>query len=154
MLERWWSLTETLASILNGKGSDIWSVAPDATVYDAIALMAEHRVGALLVLSEGRLVGIVSERDYARKVILQGRSSKDTPVHEIMTRDLITVTPDHTVDQCMKIMTQHHIRHLPILACDLVVGIVSIGDLVNAIISAQAHTIHQLHTYISGTYPS
>lgn len=147
-------MTETIASILNSKGSAIWSVVPDASVYDAIAVMAEHSVGALLVLSEGRLVGIVSERDYARKVILQGRSSKETPVHEIMTRHLITVTPDHTVDECMKMMTQHRVRHLPVLARDLVAGIVSIGDLVNAIISAQAHTIQQLHTYISGTYPS
>jgi CBS domain-containing protein len=147
-------LTETITSILRGKGSAIWSVSPDATVYEAIALMAERSVGALLVLSEGQLAGIVSERDYARKVILQGRSSKDTPVHEIMTCSVITVTPDHTVDECMMIMTQHHIRHLPVMARDIVIGVVSIGDLVRSIISAQAHTINQLHTYISGAYPS
>jgi CBS domain-containing protein len=147
-------MTETIASILNCKGSVVWSVAPDATVYDAIALMAEHRVGALLVLSDDRLVGILSERDYARKVILQGRSSRETPVNEIMTSGVVTVTPDHTVDECMLIMTQERIRHLPVMIQDTVVGIVSIGDLVRSIISAQAHTIHQLHTYISGTYPS
>jgi CBS domain-containing protein len=147
-------MTETIASILNSKGGAVWSVAPDATVYDAIALMAEHRVGALLVLSGDRLVGIVSERDYARKVILQGRSSRETPVHEIMTSGVVTVTPDNTVDECMLIMTQERIRHLPVMIHDTVVGIVSIGDLVRSIISIQAHTINQLHTYISGTYPS
>ncbi|HEY2018881.1 MAG TPA: CBS domain-containing protein [Bryobacteraceae bacterium] len=147
-------MTEIIASILKTKGNAVWSVAPDSTVYDAISLMAERSVGALLVLSENQLVGIISERDYARKVILQGRSSKDTPVHEIMTRSPITVTPDHTVDECMVIMTQCRIRHLPILDRARVVGVLSIGDLVKAIIRAQAHTIDQLHTYISGSYPS
>jgi len=147
-------VTENIASILKTKGSTIWSVAPDTTVYDALALMAERSIGAVLVLSDSRLAGIVSERDYARKIVLQGKSSKDTPVHEIMTRSPVTVTPDHTVDECMVIMTQSRVRHLPVLDGDRVVGIVSIGDLVSAIISAQAHTINQLHTYISGTYPS
>jgi len=147
-------VTENIASILKTKGSTIWSVAPDTTVYDALALMAERSIGAVLVLSDSRLAGIVSERDYARKIVLQGKSSKDTPVHEIMTRSPVTVTPDHTVDECMVIMTQSRVRHLPVLIGDRVAGIVSIGDLVNAIISAQAHTINQLHTYISGTYPS
>lgn len=147
-------MTENIASILKTKGSTIWSVAPDTTVYDALALMAERSIGAVLVLSDSRLAGIVSERDYARKIVLQGKSSKDTPVHEIMTRSPVTVTPDHTVDECMVIMTQSRVRHLPVLIGDRVAGIVSIGDLVNAIISAQAHTINQLHTYISGTYPS
>lgn len=147
-------MTENIASILKTKGSTIWSVAPDTTVYDALALMAERSIGAVLVLSDGRLAGIVSERDYARKIVLQGKSSKDTPVHEIMTRSPVTVTPDHTVDECMVIMTQSRVRHLPVVIGDRVAGIVSIGDLVNAIISAQAHTINQLHTYISGTYPS
>jgi len=147
-------VTENIASILKAKGSRVWSVAPDCTVYVALETMAQRSIGALLVLSEGRLAGIVTERDYARKVILHGRSSKDTPVHEIMTRDPLTVTPEHTIDECMLIMTESRVRHLPVLEGDRVAGIVSIGDLVNAIISAQAHTIHQLHTYISGSYPS
>jgi CBS domain-containing protein len=147
-------VAEIIVSILNNKDSRIWSVAPDATVYEAIELMAEKAIGALLVISEGKLVGIISERDYARKVILHGRSSKDTPVREIMTSSLITVTPEHTVDECMRIVTQHRIRHLPVLDGDKLVGVISIGDLVNAIIAAQAHTIDQLHTYITGRYPA
>lgn len=146
-------MEEIIASLLSNKDRRIWSVSPDATVYDAIELMAEKAIGALLVISEGRLVGIISERDYARKVILHGRSSKDTPVREIMTSSLITVTPEHTVDECMRIVTQHRIRHLPVLDEDRLVGVISIGDLVNAIIAAQAHTIDQLHTYITGRYP-
>ncbi len=147
-------MAETIASILKCKNAGIWSVAPSATVYDAIALMAEKGVGAVVILSAGQLVGIMSERDYARKVILQGRSSKETAVQEIMTRSVIAVTPQHTVDECMRIMTQHRIRHLPVLEADGVVGIVSIGDLVRSIISEQADTIDHLHTYIAGTYPS
>lgn len=146
-------MIETIASILKNKGREIWSVAPDETVYDAIALMAEKRVGAVLVVSQGKLVGIVSERDYARKVILQGRSSKETEVRQIMTSSLVTVTSDDTVDECMRVMTQHRIRHLPVLDNGALAGIVSIGDLVNAVISDQAHTIHQLHTYIGSNYP-
>lgn len=145
---------ETIGSILRNKGSAIWSVAPETTVYDAIALMAEKRVGALLVLSADRLAGIISERDYARKVILQGRSSKETPVREVMTSSLITVTPEHTVEECLRIMTNHRIRHLPVLQQDKLAGVISIGDLVSAIISAQAQTIDQLHTYITGQYPA
>ena len=147
-------MTETIGSILRNKGSEIWSVAPNATVYDAIALMAQKSVGAALVISEGRLVGIVSERDYARKVILQGRSSKDTRVEEIMTSSLVTVTPENTVDECMRIITKNRIRHLPVLDKGDLVGIVSIGDLVNAVIADQAHTIDQLHTYIGSKYPA
>ena len=136
------------------KGREIWSVAPDATVYDAIALMAAKSVGAVLVISGGNLAGIVSERDYARKVILQGRSSKETEVREIMTSDLITVTPENTIDDCMRLMTTRRIRHLPVLDRGQLVGIVSIGDLVNATIADQAHTIDQLHTYIGANYPA
>ena len=148
-------MSETVASVLKSKGSAIWSIAPDATVYEAIAMMANKGVGALLVLAGGRLEGIISERDYARKVILEGRSSKDTPVREIMTRPVKTVTPDHTVDECMQIMTESRIRHLPVVERDTVVGIVSIGDMVRATIAAQAATIDHLHTYILGTtYPS
>jgi CBS domain-containing protein len=147
-------MSEKIASILNNKNGRIWSTDPEATVYDAIALMADKAIGALLVLSEGKLVGVISERDYARKIILHGRSSKDTRVREIMTSPPITVTPEHTVDECMRIVTEHRVRHLPVLDEDKLVGVISIGDLVNAIIEAQAHTIHQLHTYITGTYPA
>ena len=147
-------MAETIAGILKDKADAIWSLSPDATVYDAIVMMAEKAVGALLVMREGALVGIISERDYARKVILQGRSSKDTLVHEIMTRSVITVTPEHSVDESMRIITQHRIRHLPVLEQDKLVGIVSIGDLVKAIISDQAQTIDHLHTYIGHKYPA
>jgi CBS domain-containing protein len=148
-------MSETMASVLKTKGNAIWSIVPDATVYDAIALMANKGIGALLVLSGGRLDGIISERDYARKVILEGRSSKDTLVREIMTRPVVTVTPEDTVDICMKIVTERRIRHLPVVDRDNIVGIVSIGDLVRATIAAQAETIDHLHTYILGTtYPS
>ncbi len=144
---------ETVRSILENKGSEIVSISPDATVYEAIAEMARREVGALLVLSDRELVGIVSERDYARKVILQGRSSKETSVHEIMTPSPITVTPAHTIDDCMRIVTDKHIRHLPVMDEGELRGLVSIGDLVKAIISSQAYTIDQLHAYIGG-YPS
>ena len=147
-------MAETIASILRNKGSEIWSVHPDETVYDAIALMAEKGIGALLIISDGKLVGVFSERDYARKIILQGRSSKTTSVREIMTGDPVTVTADHTVDECMRIITHHRVRHLPVMDGDKLLGVISIGDLVNAIIAAQAQTIDHLHTYITGGYPS
>jgi predicted transcriptional regulator len=147
-------VAEKIVSILNNKDDHIWSVGPDETVYDAIALMADKRIGALLVVSERKLIGIISERDYARKIILRGRSSRDTPVREIMTSSLITVTPDHTVDECMRLVTEHRIRHLPVLDNDRLVGLISIGDLVNSIIEAQAQTINHLHSYITGGYPS
>jgi CBS domain-containing protein len=120
-------------------------VAPDATVYDAIALMAAKSVGALLVISEGSLLGIVSEVDYVRKVILQGRYSKETRVKDIMISNPVTVAPEDTVDDCMRIMTHHRIRHLPVLEGLELVGIVSIGDLVNSIVADQADTIDELH---------
>ncbi|MGA2115554.1 MAG: CBS domain-containing protein [Bryobacteraceae bacterium] len=147
-------MAETIASILRTKADGIWSISPDATVYEAIAMMAEKTIGALLVMREGTLVGLISERDYARKVILQGRSSKDTLVQDIMTRSVITVTPEQSVDECMRIITQHRIRHLPVVEHDKLVGIVSIGDLVKAIISDQAQTIDHLHTYITHKYPA
>jgi len=147
-------MTETIASILRNKGREIWSIDPDQTVYDAIAMMADKGIGALLILSEGKLVGVLSERDYARKIILQGRSSKSTRVREIMTGDPVTVTPEHTVDECMRIITHHRVRHLPVMDGDKLLGVISIGDLVNAIIASQAQTIDHLHTYITGGYPA
>ena len=146
-------LRDPIRSVLEHKGGNVWSVPPSASVYDALAMMGEKQVGALLVMEDAKLVGILSERDYARKVILKGRSSKDTPVGEIMTSPVKYVTPQETVDECMRIMTASRVRHLPVVEEERVVGIVSIGDLVNWIISAQADTIHQLHSYITGKYP-
>jgi CBS domain-containing protein len=146
-------VAETIASLLKVKGPETWSVGPDATVYDSIALMAQKDIGAVLVISEGKLIGIISERDYARKVILEGRSSRVTHVREIMTPDPVTARPENTVEECMTIMTQYRIRHLPVLDQENLVGIVSIGDLVKAMIADQAHTIDQLQTYIGGRYP-
>ena len=146
-------MVENVRNILESKNSAIWSVTPDTTVYDALALMAEKGIGALLVMEQGRLVGVVSERDYARKVALQGKHSRDTQVSEIMTSPAVTVALDHTVEQCMEMMTDRRIRHLPVVVGSSVLGIVSIGDLVKTIISAQAHTIDQLSNYISGDYP-
>jgi CBS domain-containing protein len=147
-------MLDTIGSILGKKPGGLWTVPPYASVYEAIALMAAKSVGAVLVVADHQLLGIVSERDYARKVILQGRSSKDTRVAEIMTADLITVSPEDTVDECMQIVTHHRIRHLPVLDRGKLAGIVSIGDLVNAVIADQAHTIDQLQTYIGGKYPA
>ena len=146
-------LVNPISSILVGKGGQIWSVSPDASVYEAIEAMADKQIGALMVISEGKLVGIISERDYARKVILKGKSSKQTQVKEIMTSPVIFVTPQHTVDECMKVITSRHIRHLPVLQEEKVVGMVSIGDLVKLIISEQDQTIDQLYDYITGKYP-
>ena len=147
-------MVENVHLILKNKGSQIWSLAPDATVYEAISTMAEKNVGALLVVSEGKLVGIISERDYARKVILKDKSSKKTLVGDIMTSPVITVTPGHTLDECMQIMTDNRIRHLPVIEGEKLVGTISIGDLVKAIISTQAETILQLDNYITGKYPA
>lgn len=147
-------MTETVAGILAAKGGQIWSVDPELSVFDAIALMASKDIGALLVLSQGRLIGIISERDYARKVILSGRSSRETTVMEIMTTSPVTVTPDYSVEECMRITTNERVRHLPVMERGMVVGLVSIGDLVKAIISTQAETITQLNHYIAGRYPA
>ena len=148
------AVIETVHDVLQSKGREIVSISPDSTVYDAIAEMALHQVGALMVLAEGKLIGIISERDYARKVILQGRSSKEALVREIMTPSPITVTPAQTVDECMRMVTANHIRHLPVVENGEPAGMISIGDLVKAIISSQAYTIDQLHTYIRAGYPS
>ncbi len=146
-------LTDPVGSIIKNKGQQIWSVEPEATVYAAIEMMAEKGVGALLVIVEDKLTGIISERDYARKVILKGRSSKDTLVKEIMTSPVLSAAPQQTVDECMALMTNRRFRHLPVVDGERVLGVVSIGDLVKWIISQQQETIQQLENYITGKYP-
>lgn len=140
----------TVESILRTKGSHVWSVDPDTTVLDALKLMAEHEIGAVLVLDDDRLSGILTERDYARKVVLAGRSSKDARVAEVMTTEMICVAPERSVDECMALMTDKRLRHLPVVADKRVVGLVSIGDLVKAKIDDQEFTIAQLQSYIAG----
>lgn len=142
-----------IRDILSYKGGSVWSISPNSTVFQAIQLMAEKNIGALLVTESGKLIGIVSERDYTRKVALKGRSSKETSVRDILSGNLIQVTPDHTVEECLRLMTEHRVRHLPVLDGDKILGVISIGDLVNSIISAQHSTINQLETYITG-YPT
>jgi CBS domain-containing protein len=136
--------------LLSVKSSDIWSIDPDALVFDAITLMAEKGIGALLVIKDQRVVGILSERDYARKVLLKGRSSRQTPVRDIMTADVIFASPEQTVEECMGLMTNKRIRHLPVMADDRLEGVISIGDLVKAVIADQQETIEQLESYIRG----
>ncbi len=135
--------------ILDSKGRDIWSVNPENSVFEVIKIMAEKGVGALLVMEDDELVGIVSERDYARKVILKGRSSKGTPVKDIMTRDVITTEPEKSIEDCMTLMTEKRIRHLPVVFDEKVVGVLSIGDLVKSIIADQQFQIEQLENYIT-----
>ena len=143
----------TISEILSHKGATTWSISPDATVFEAIQMMADKNVGALLVTVNDKLVGIISERDYLRKVGLKERASKETPVREVLSGHVIHVTPNHTVDECLRLMTEHRVRHLPVLDGEKIAGVVSIGDLVNWVISAQRSTIHQLETYITG-YPT
>jgi len=144
--------TGTISEILNHKGSVVLTIAPDATVFEAIQKMADKNVGALLVTDKEKLVGVITERDYTRKVVLKGRTSKELKVREIVSNP-VTVTPKHSVEDCMRLMTEHRVRHLPVLDAEKIVGVVSIGDLVNWIISAQTTAIKQLETYISG-YPT
>lgn len=144
----------SLAELLGHKGGAVYSIAPDATVYDAIHTMADRSVGALLVMRDDALLGIISERDYTRKVILAGRSSRDTRVEEIMTSNLVTASSSQTVEEAMKLMTDARVRHLPVLEGGRVTGVVSIGDLVKWIISAQEDVIAQLSSYIHGSYPA
>jgi CBS domain-containing protein len=146
-------VVDPVSFILRKKGTDVWSVPSDATVYDAMKMMADKDVGALLIMDGSQFVGVVSERDYARKVILQGRSSKETPVREIGTETLITITPECSVDEAMRLITTNRIRHLPVVHEGKVQGMISIGDLVQWISFAQDQTIEQLEHYIEGKYP-
>jgi len=140
----------SISEILEHKGSAVWTVTPDTTVFEAIQMMSEKNVGALLVTERDKLIGIISERDYTRKVALKGKSSKELKVREILSEQVLSVTPQHTIEECLRLMTEHRVRHLPVLDGDKITGVVSIGDLVNWIISAQSTTIRQLETYISG----
>ena len=139
---------KTVRELLQGKGGAIFSIAPDARVFEALKLMADKEVGALVVVDGGRLAGILSERDYARKVILHGKSSQEIAVRDIMTAKVVTVRPTHTVDDCMALMTDRRIRHLPVIEGERLIGVLSIGDLVKAVIEDQRETIKQLETYI------
>ena len=140
----------TVAQLLESKGHDVWSIGPNNSIFEAIELMAEKGVGALLVMEGEKLVGIISERDYARKVILKGKSSKETPVNDIMTENVLFARPEQDVQECMALMTDKRIRHLPIIDDSEVVGMISLGDLVKTIIAEQQFTIQQLEQYISG----
>ena len=145
--------TGSINEILDHKGTAVWTVSPEATVFEAIQLMSEKNVGALLVTDREKLISIISERDYTRKVALKGKSSKELKVREIIPERVLSVTPQHTIEECMRMMTENRVRHLPVLDGSRIMGVVSIGDLVNWIISAQSTTIRQLETYISG-YPA
>ena len=143
-----------VSSLLHHKGSVVWHIAPEATVFDAIKLMAEKNIGALPVLANGTLVGIFTERDYSRKIALMGKTSKDTRVSEVLSGQVVCVSPNDSVEECMRLMTEHRIRHLPVLQGPQLLGIISIGDLVNCIISAQNSAIEQLEQYIAGGAPA
>lgn len=144
--------TTTVKEILSEKGHEIWSIPPETTVFDALSSMSEKGVGALVVLENQKVVGVFSERDYARKVTLEGKSEKTLPVNEIMTKRVVFVKPENTTEECMALMNDKHIRHLPVVIDDELVGIISIGDIVNAIISKQEYVIEQLGNYITGAY--
>lgn len=152
------SLSEAVAGSVRGvlahKVTEVWTLSPDATVYEAISLMATKSIGAILVTAGGVLVGILSERDYSRKVVLTGRSSRETLVREIMTSPVTTVSLDESVANCMRLMTDQRIRHLPVLDRGRLIGVVSIGDLIKAVISQQAEEIRHLNAYIAGVYPA
>jgi CBS domain-containing protein len=143
-----------VSAILAHKGSTVWSVKPEETVFEAIRMMVEKNIGALPVMQAERLIGMISERDYTRKVVIKGKSSKETPVKDIMSEELVVVTPHETVEECMRLMTERRVRHLPVVEDNKLLGIVSIGDLVKWTISAQAATIDQLQKYIDGSYPA
>jgi CBS domain-containing protein len=141
---------KTIKDVLRDKGQAVWTIDVNALVLDALELMAEKEIGALMVMEDGRLAGVMSERDYARKVVLLGRSSKDTPVREIMTRKVLYVKPGQTVEECMALMTEKHVRHMPVLDGDSMIGVVSIGDIVKSVISEQQFLISHLENYIRG----
>jgi len=141
---------KTIKEVLRDKGRAVWTIDADATVLDALKLMADKEIGALMVLEGGQIAGVMSERDYARKVVLHGRSSKDTPVREIMTRKVLYVRPEQTVEESMALMTEKHVRHMPVLDGDQMIGMVSIGDIVKSIISEQQFLISHLENYIRG----
>jgi CBS domain-containing protein len=144
----------SVGTLLDRKGRRVFSIAPEASVYSAIEQMAERGIGALVVLQDGRLAGVFSERDYTRKVILAGRSSRETEVGEIMSTDLVTVAPTDGVNHCLRLMTENRVRHLPVVADGYVVGVLSIGDLVKQVIAEQGDTIDHLQSYIAGAYPT
>lgn len=140
----------TVRKILESKGSQVWSVSPDTRLYEALKLMADKNIGALLVREEGEIVGIISERDYARKVVLEGKNSMIVPISEIMTKRVLCVSPSQSLEECMALMTDKRVRHLPVLEEDQLVGIISIGDVVKELISQQQFVIEQLENYIRG----
>src|SRR5215469_315262 len=144
----------SVGSVLAHKSSAVWSIAPNSTVFEAIQLMADKNVGALPVVDSGQLVGMISERDYTRKVSLKGKSSKQTPVREIMTQEVVTMHVADSIAECMRVMTECRIRHLPVMEGEKMIGLVSLGDLVKWVISAQAATIEALQKYITGDYPA
>ncbi len=143
----------TVQDIIHSKGPDVWTTTPRASVYEAIGLMGEHNIGALVVVEDGKVTGVLSERDYSRKVVLRGRTSRDTLVSEILSRPAITVRPADGVEVCMELMTKHRIRHLPVVENGSLTGLVSMGDIVNWMLQTQRNLIHQLQGYISGEYP-
>jgi len=147
-------LTDCVRAVLDHKGIGVCAVMPETPVYEALEIMADKDIGAVLVMEDADLCGIFSERDYARKVILQGKASRDTTVGEIMTSPPVVATLDQSVDDCLRLMTDHRIRHLPVVSQEAVIGVLSIGDLVNWIIRRQEEEIHHLHHYITGSYPA
>lgn len=148
------ALNDTVRAVLDHKGVGVCAVAPETPVFEALEIMADKDIGALLVMADADLLGVFSERDYARKVILHGKTSRDTPVSEIMSGPPVVATLDQSVDDCMRLMTDFRIRHLPVLEQEAVIGVLSIGDLVSWIIRRQEEEIHHLHHYIAGSYPA
>ncbi len=143
-------MQKTVGQLLDAKGREVWSLGPDATVYEALQLLAKKNVGALVVVENDRVCGILSERDYARRIILIGRDSRETAVSDIMTSEVRTITEEQSVSQCMSLMTEHHVRHLPVVEGERLVGLISVGDVVKAVMAEQAFLIQQLEQYITG----